>query len=260
MLANIGIGAETKAQHDVNFSNVEGTVNRVFLAFGGGGTVSFSSITYNYGCELADPSISLKSNKSTVDVGGTASLTATPKYVDGLSPIYSYSSSDNTIATVEGEGLSATVTGVANGTARITVNMRIDETNYSAYVDITVQGEYNLTATSGTMTGAQFWLRGIDNTQLKVSAGDSYNSDYVATVVTTSTQGAAADPYVGTNKIKVTNIVWQDISASTVTLYCPLDIGIDASWQFNHDITIRITGESATFVITASFVNAVWNA
>ncbi len=102
------------------------SANRVRIHFeGGNATISFTKITYTYECVEATPSVTI-SGDAYVDKNSSITLTATPDYVDG-SATYQWSSSDTNKATVVGNGLTATVNGVAAGNVNITVEAVVNE-------------------------------------------------------------------------------------------------------------------------------------
>ncbi len=85
-----------------------------------------------------DPFISLAPASETVFTGFTKTLTATYGNVTGT-PTINYTSSNEGVATVSGNGTTATVTGVAPGTATITATMNYQGTDYTATAAITVE-------------------------------------------------------------------------------------------------------------------------
>ena len=78
--------------------------------------------------QQTDPYITLDPTYATVLTGFTQNLTATTLNVTGT-PTITYSSSNDNVATVSGSGTSATVTGIAPGTATITAKIK-DGHNY----------------------------------------------------------------------------------------------------------------------------------
>ena len=85
-----------------------------------------------------DPFISLAPTTETVFTGFTKTLTATYGNVTGT-PTITYTSSNEGVATVSGNGTTATVTGEAPGTATITATMSYQGTDYTATAAITVE-------------------------------------------------------------------------------------------------------------------------
>ena len=84
------------------------------------------------------PYITLNPSAATVFTGFTETLTATYGNVSGT-PTITYSTSDDSVASVIGNGTTATVTGVAPGTATITATMTVNGTNYTGTCDIIVE-------------------------------------------------------------------------------------------------------------------------
>ena len=84
------------------------------------------------------PYVTLDPISATVMTGFTQTLTATVGNVSGT-PTINYSSSDQSVAKVEGSGTTATVTGMAPGTATITATMNYQGTDYTATCAITVE-------------------------------------------------------------------------------------------------------------------------
>lgn len=90
------------------------------------------------GYVLTTPYVTLDPTSATVITGFTQTLTATVGNVSGT-PTINYSSSDQSVAKVEGSGTTATVTGVAPGTATITATMTYNATDYTATCAVTVE-------------------------------------------------------------------------------------------------------------------------
>lgn len=77
------------------------------------------------------PSVTLDSAEDSINVGATTTLTATTVPEDAE---VTWTSSDESVATVE----NGTVTGVAAGTATITATITVDEVDYSDTCEVTV--------------------------------------------------------------------------------------------------------------------------
>ena len=112
----------------------------------------------------APPTIALSPSSATVLTGHTETLTATYDNVTGT-PTITYSSSNNNVATVSGSGTTATVTGVAPGTATITASMTYQGTTYTATCAITVENPSYCTPTFSNNSDyiTKFTLGDIDN-------------------------------------------------------------------------------------------------
>jgi uncharacterized protein YjdB len=121
--------------------------------------------------------VTLDKATETVSVSGSATLTATVNPSNANNKALTWSSSDNTVATVTpgGDGVSATVTGVSPGTATITVTSD-DNSNATAACVLTVQ------AGTIAVTGVA-----LSQTTLALAAGDS------ATLTATVAPGNATD-------------------------------------------------------------------
>ena len=227
--------------------------------------VVYSANVYFKDGQLA-PSLTL-SGTAKVMVGSTVDLTAEKGYFLTGDATYSFASDNTDVATVTSNGNVATVKGVKAGTANITVTMTADGKTYTATKAVTVTSEAAtataLNPTSGTITGAQFWLRGIDNTGLGVT-GDNLSKFTVKTKVVVSYNGTDADPYTaytGEGKITANGYTYQDISTNTVTLYIPLSLGLDGSWDITWNIHIDITSPSGDeFTIDCRFVKTTFKA
>ena len=81
--------------------------------------------------EEVTPDITVKPSKATVAVGATKKLNAT---VIPEGETVTWTSSDDTVATVS----DGTVTGVATGTATITASITVGETTYEDVCNVTV--------------------------------------------------------------------------------------------------------------------------
>jgi hypothetical protein len=157
-----------------------------------------------------DPYISLPAT-ATAMIGYTATLTATYGNVDST-PRISYSSSNERVATVRGDGTTATVTGVSAGTATITATMTYEGRDYTADCAVTVEEPHYCTpAYSYTGTNYGMYIQGfstedgevnISNTGTSLSTGGygDYYDSYSATVGAgqsfnfTVTPGATVNP------------------------------------------------------------------
>ena len=101
-------------------------------------TASTNRPNIQIGYQTTDPYISLAPASETVFTGFTKTLTATYGNVTGT-PTITYTSSNEGVATVSGNGTTATVTGEAPGTATITATMSYQGTDYTATAAITVE-------------------------------------------------------------------------------------------------------------------------
>ena len=104
----------------------------------GTGASFMPKTTFAFTAPTTDPYISLAPNAATILTGFTQTLTATCGNVSGT-PNITYTSSNSNVATVVGNGTTATVTAVASGTATITATMTYNGTTYTATCAITVE-------------------------------------------------------------------------------------------------------------------------
>ena len=104
----------------------------------GSGTSFMPKTTFAFTAPTTDPYIILVPNSATVLTGFTQTLTTTYGNVSGT-PSITYASSNNNVATVSGNGTTATVTAVAPGTATITAAMTYEGTTYTATCAVTVE-------------------------------------------------------------------------------------------------------------------------
>ena len=104
----------------------------------GTGASFMPKTTFAFTAPTTDPYISLAPNAATILTGFTQTLTATCGNVSGT-PGITYTSSNSNVATVVGNGTTATVTAVAPGTATITATMTYNGTTYTATCAITVE-------------------------------------------------------------------------------------------------------------------------
>ena len=200
--------------------------------------------TFTFTVPTTDPYINLAPNSATVLTGFTQTLTATYGNVNGT-PNIIYTSSNNNVATVSGNGTTATVTAVAPGTATITASMTYEGTPYTATCTITVEepsycepsfsnpsDDYisNFVTAGGTTN--------ISNSSTYVSGG---YSDYY------SSQSASIDAG-GTLSCTVT-------SSSTQWSYGhAIWVDWNRDYEFSSDERVSYTTSTATGNWTGSFV------
>lgn len=97
----------------------------------------FEDYTLRVVAAPTEPSITLDPETATLRLGSTLTLTARVRNVSD--PNITYTSSDNSIATVSGNGTTATVTSVAEGTVTITASMSVGGETYTATSTIVVK-------------------------------------------------------------------------------------------------------------------------
>ena len=98
---------------------------RIHINSGTEGSISFTKITYTYECVAATPTVVISGDTS-VNKGSTLNLTAETQDIANTAT-YTWTSSPASVATIVGDGKSATVTGVAGGDATITVQAVVNE-------------------------------------------------------------------------------------------------------------------------------------
>lgn len=101
-------------------------------------------------------SVTLDQTSAELNVGGTLQLNATVSPKDATHPDLDWSSSDESVATVDGAGI---VTAVADGTATITVKST-DGTGKSATCKVTVAKEAEKGSYSATAGDGSTWTKG----------------------------------------------------------------------------------------------------
>lgn len=116
---------------------IDGASRRgLHFAQGAGGHFSFTSMTFYYACTAVSPEVSINESVFSVGVGETGQLTtSTVDVFASDTPTYSWTSDDEDVATVDNTGL---VTGVAAGTANITVTMSLNGHDYTDSLEVTV--------------------------------------------------------------------------------------------------------------------------
>ena len=91
----------------------------------GPGKISFTKLTFSYECVEATPTVVISGDAS-VNKGSTLNLTAETTDIANTAT-YTWTSLNTDVATIVGDGKSATVTGVAGGNATIKVQAIVDE-------------------------------------------------------------------------------------------------------------------------------------
>jgi uncharacterized protein YjdB len=216
--------------------------------------VSFApktTITYIPG---STPYLTLNPTSATVLTGFTETLTASYGNVTGT-PSITYTSSNNSVATVSGSGTSATVTGVAPGTATITASMTYEGEPYTATCEITVEDPSYCTPTPSSVDG-----KGI--TTLTFGSGDyEVNNSNSNGLPSSSPYYADYTSMVGGYEPGETATVTITYSTGTGTVYSYGTL-IWVDWNKNYtfeDSEIVYTGTSAQGsggtpqVLTATF-------
>ena len=228
-------------------------------------TLSFTKITYSYECVEAQPTIEI-SGDTHVDKGDDITLTATTERVDG-SATYNWISSADGVATVAGNGKTATVTGVAAGEVTITVQAIVDTVVVASDTfNITVLSTDMPTAelpviesgNAGRLTkveGASIWVY-LNNSSLGIS-GVNADSIIADIAISSSSSNPDAAPYVdgGNSAMKYTGHRFDDYGDGTVRLYIDLNVGVQTTWNVTIVATIKLAISGTQYVKTISFYN-----
>lgn len=137
-VGSYAMGAVTADPFNVSFASATDAVKRLHFAFGAGDGTSFTSIQIGYGCGEAAPEVELGENV-TLEAGDNKVITATPSFASGTQT-YAFASSNDSYVTVEQieSGNTARITGVAVGSATITVTMTDGGQNYVDTITVTV--------------------------------------------------------------------------------------------------------------------------
>lgn len=217
--------------------------------------------------KMASP-VKLSGNGSVV-AGETLELTASKGYFLEGEASFAFSSDNEEVATVTSSGAVATVRGIKAGSANIKVKMTLGEKTYEASKKINVTAEAvsatPLNPTSGQIEGAQFWLKGIDNSKLNVTADTMGQIQAkVGIEITYNGEGDAPDnilSWLGKDKIAAKEVVYQEFNASTTTLYVLTTVGLGADWDITWNIHVELTNaEGLPFTIDCRFVKTAFAA
>ena len=129
------------AATDLTFGGTVSASDRrgIEIVQGAGGNYSFSSLTLNYDCSDVSPEVEIQSEPLDLDAGENIAVQTKKRDVyDGDTVSYAWLSSDTDVATVSGDGANATVTGVAAGSATITVTMTVNGDDFTDTLAVTV--------------------------------------------------------------------------------------------------------------------------
>ena len=137
----------------------------------------------------SDPYIALDPTSAMVFTGFTETLTASYGNVTGT-PTITYTTSDATVASVIGSGTTATVTGIAPGTATITASMTYNGNTYTAQCAITVEAPHYCTPNPSSRDGKGITTLTFGSGNYTVNNSDSnglpnsspYYADYTSMV------------------------------------------------------------------------------
>ena len=129
------------ADVDLTFGGTVPSENRrgIYFAQGGESEFSFTSMTFYYDCTAVNPTIDITAESLSVSVGETGNLEAkkTDTFVGDVVS-FSWDTADHSIATVVGNGLNATVTGVDAGNTTVTVTMTVNGDDFTDTIPVTV--------------------------------------------------------------------------------------------------------------------------
>jgi len=198
-------------------------------------------------------SVSISPTLPTVIVGGTEQLTATAKDQSGGTmggATFAYQSSDQSKATVTNAGV---VTGVAVGTARITVTGTIGTVAKTAFVDVTVVGQAPV-FTSVSISPASPTVTVGGTGQLTATAKDQNGGNIDAATftyqssdqskATVTNAGVVTGVAVGTTRITATGTV------GSITKTAFVDVTVTASLAGAVTATVSSTFDPATVTIS----------
>ena len=183
-------------------------------------------------------SVSLDAQSLDLFVGGTAAtLTATITPSDAANQNVLWSSDDESVATVTGNGLTATVTAVANGTATITV--KTEDGGYEASCTVTVKT--SVTGVNLDKTELTVILGTTESLQATITPATASNKNLIWTsgdndIVFVSTVEAASAEDVG--KVTV-----HPVAAGTTTITVTTEDG-----SFEQSCAVIVKGYTVTFV------------
>lgn len=225
----------------------------------------FHNKEYVIGDVVYTPKLFARATTTSLKMGGdAATVTLTPKYFDGEIE-YSASASDEDVLTITNNN-NETFTIAPKAVGNTTVTFQATSGDQTATAELSFEVKEapttveNISATSGRIEGAQFWLEGLDNTKLGITGANLSTTSIRATITTSSSDNTIAEAYLGENKILVTSHTWQAITDSTVTLYCGLNMGLNADWDITWDISIAIDAPNGSFNLTAQFVKTAFSA
>lgn len=199
----------------------------------GGGSFSFTSMTVNYECTDVTPTVDIQNSDVQIGVGENALLTA-KKYdiFDGDTVSYAWSNGDSGYFTVVGDGLNATVTGVAAGIANVTVTMTVNGKDYTDSIPVTVTAAAATVKEMKVLDGSKIQGAGIfcifDPSSANVTASQLNGFVRTATL-------EFADTSITT---KINSVNWQDTFDTSYTAYvvCDKADGLNGAFTVTADL------------------------
>ena len=229
-------GNALSADNDLTFGGTVDASDRrgVQIVQGNPSSLSFTSLTMYYDCTDVVPQVEITNESLSVGVGEDGQLTASKSDVyDGDVVSYSWASDDEDVATVVGNGLNATVTGVAAGSANITITMTVNGVNYTDTLGVTV-----------TAAAAEVIDMSVLNTSMIQGAGifcrfDPSSASVTANQLDTYTASVVlefADPNVE-NGVNFYNL--QDKGNNSYTAYIVCDNAVGLSGAFTVTVDFK---------------------
>ncbi len=205
---------------------------------------------------------------TSVLAGQSIDLTAEKGYFLEGDATYEYSSDNEEVATVTGNGASVSVKGVKAGSANISVTMKIGEKTYKASKKVTVTAEemkpIALTPTGGEQDGAWFRVRGLDNTVVKAPNAESLKVKAVVNYVNKAEEGSANYAAIqgfceAHANSAATSYNIEGLNASSFDLFVAFPAGTDKNWDILWEAHVEITDESGqVYTIDASFLKGAY--
>ncbi len=226
----------------------------------------FHNKEYVIGDVVYTPSLTAKATTTTMKMGDdAATVTLTSKYFTGdvaysavaaTADIVTITNNNNGTFTIAPKAVGTTIVtftaaSAAGETATAELTFEVKEAPTSVQA---------ITATSGRLEGAQFWLEGLDNTKLGITGENLSTATVTATITTSTSDSTIPEAYVGKDKIKVTSSTWQAITTDTVTLYCAMNMGLDSTWDITWNISVAIDAPNGSFSLAAKFVKTTFTA
>ncbi len=237
-------GNALAADNDLTFGGSVAAADRrgVEIVQGNPSSFSFTSLTMYYDCTDVTPQVEINNDSLSVGVGEDGQITATRSDVyDGDVVSYSWSSSDDNVATVAGSGLNATVTGVAAGTATITVTMTVNGENYTDTVGVTVTAaaaqvvEMSVLDTS-RVEGAGIFCRFNPSSASMTASG--------LDALTVSATMEFADPGVSND---INHYVLQEKGDASYTAYVVCDSAVGLNGAFTVTVDFKDNGANKIY-------------
>ena len=221
---------------------------------------------YVIGDVVYTPSLTAKATATSMKMGDdTATVTLTSKYFTGDVAYSAVAATADIVIITNNNNGTFTIAPKAVGTTIVTFTAA-SAAGETATAELTFEVKeaptsvQAITATSGRLEGAQFWLEGLDNTKLGITGENLSTATVTASITTSTTDSAIPEAYIGKDKIKVTSSTWQAITTDTVTLYCAMNMGLDATWDITWNISVAIDAPNGSFSLAAKFVKTTFTA